>query len=122
MLMSNISGSDHIGVATSTTNLFRSLGGAVGVALMSALLLALLHDSLSTPVMGRPLLGEGSTGNVLLDGLNAVQGPALDNLRAELQITFRHLLSISAALSLLGLGAALAMPNQVLRGREDKAT
>jgi sugar phosphate permease len=34
-----------IGVATSTTNLFRSLGGAVGVALMSALLLALLQDS-----------------------------------------------------------------------------
>ena len=33
-----------IGVATSTTNLFRSLGGAVGVALMSALLLALLQD------------------------------------------------------------------------------
>lgn len=60
---------------------------------------------------------------MLLDGLNAVQGPALpDNLRAELQITFRHLLSISAAFSLLGLGAALAMPNQVLRGREDKAT
>ena len=111
-----------IGVATSTTNLFRSLGGAVGVALMSALLLALLHGSLSTPIMGRPLLGEGSSGNVLLDGLNAVQGPALDNLRAELQITFRHLLSISAAFSLLGLGAALAMPNQVLRGREDKAT
>lgn len=89
---------------------------------MSALLLALLHDSLSTPAMGRPLLGEGSSGNVLLDGLNAVQGPALDNLRAELQITFRHLLSINAAFSLLGLGAALAMPNQVLRGREDKAT
>ena len=110
-----------IGVATSTTNLFRSLGGAMGVALMSALLLALLHDSLITPIMGQPLLGEGSSGNVLLDGLNAVQGPALDNLRAELQVTFRHLLSVSAAISVLGLCAALAMPNQVLRGREDKA-
>ena len=110
-----------IGVATSTTNLFRSLGGAMGVALMSALLLALLHHSLLAPVSGQPLLGEGSTGNVLLDGLNAVQGPALDNLRAELLLTFRHLLLISAGISLLGLGAALAMPNQVLRGREDKA-
>ena len=110
-----------IGVATGTTNLFRSLGGAMGVALMSALLLALLHDSLITPIMGQPLLGEGSSGNVLLDGLNAVQGPALDNLRAELQVTFRHLLSVSAAISVLGLCAAIAMPNQVLRGREDKA-
>ena len=109
-----------IGVATSTTNLFRALGGAMGVALMSALLLALLHDSLPVPVMGQPLIGEGSSGNVLLDSLSAVQGPALQSLRAELLLTFRHLLSISAAVSLLGLAAALAMPNQVLRGREDK--
>ncbi|MFP3518114.1 MDR family MFS transporter [Pseudomonas sp. SIMBA_077] len=110
----------NIGVATSTTNLFRSLGGAVGVALMSALLLALLHDSLLTPV-GQPLLGEGSSGNALLDGLNAAQGSALDSLRSELLDTFRHLLLVSAAISLLGLSAAIAMPNQVLRGREDKA-
>ncbi|MEB0207586.1 MDR family MFS transporter [Pseudomonas sp. CCC3.1] len=110
-----------IGVATSTTNLFRSLGGAVGVALMSALLLALLHDSLVTPAVGQPLLGEGSSGNVLLDGLNAVQGPALDNLRSELLMTFRTLLMVSAAISLLGLCAAITMPNKVLRGREDKA-
>lgn len=110
-----------IGVATSTTNLFRSLGGAVGVALMSALLLALLHDSLLAPAGGQPLLGEGSSGNVLLDGLNAVQGPALASLRSELLMTFRHLLLVSAAISLLGLCAAIVMPNQVLRGREDKA-
>ena len=110
-----------IGVATSTTNLFRALGGAMGVALMSALLLALLHDTLPAPVMGQPLIGEGSSGNVLLDSLSAVQGPALQSLQAELLLTFRNLLSISAAVSLLGLAAALAMPNQVLRGREDKA-
>ena len=109
-----------IGVATSTTNLFRSLGGAMGVALMSALLLALLHDSLLAPVAGQPLLGEGSSGNVLLDGLNAVQGPALDDLRLELLQTFRHLLTVSAVVSLLGLSAAIAMPNHVLRGRGDK--
>lgn len=110
-----------IGVATSTTNLFRSLGGAVGVALMSALLLALLHESLLTPAGGQPLLGEGSSGNALLDGLNAVQGPALELLRGELLMTFRHLLLVSATISLLGLIAALVMPNQVLRGRGDKA-
>jgi hypothetical protein len=31
------------------------------------------------------------------------------------------LLMVSAAVSLLGLAAAIAMPNRVLRGREDKA-
>ncbi|MGY2170705.1 MDR family MFS transporter [Pseudomonas gingeri] len=110
-----------IGVATSTTNLFRSLGGAVGVALMSALLLALLQDSSLTHLAGTAVIAEGSSGNALLDGLNAAPGPAQEALRAELLLTFRHLLLISAGVALLGLAAAIAMPNKVLRGREDKA-
>jgi len=110
-----------IGVATSTTNLFRSLGGAVGVACMSALLLALLQDSSFSHLASGALVGEGGSGNVLLDGLNAAPGPAKDALRGELAVTFRHLLMVSAAVSLLGLAAAIAMPNRVLRGREDKA-
>ncbi|MDQ0122623.1 EmrB/QacA subfamily drug resistance transporter [Pseudomonas lini] len=109
-----------IGVATSTTNLFRSLGGAVGVALMSALLLALLQDSGFAHLSGSSLVAEGSSGNVLLDGLNAAPGEAQDALRAQLLLTFRHLLMVSATVSLLGLAAAIAMPNRVLRGREDR--
>jgi hypothetical protein len=109
-----------IGVATSTTNLFRSLGGAVGVALMSALLLALLQDSSFAHLTGSSMIAEGSSGNVLLDGLNAAPGDAQNALRAELLLTFRHLLMVSAAVSLLGLAAAVAMPDRVLRGREDK--
>jgi EmrB/QacA subfamily drug resistance transporter len=108
-----------IGVATSTTNLFRSLGGAVGVALMSALLLALLQDSSFAHLAGSTLIAEGHSGNVLLDGLNAAPGDTQDALRAELLLTFRHLLMVSAAVSLLGLAAAIAMPNMLLRGRED---
>lgn len=109
-----------IGVATSTTNLFRSLGGAVGVALMSALLLALLQDSGFAQLAGSSVMGEGHSGNVLLDGLNAAPGAARDALREELQATFRHLLMISAAVSLLGLAAAVVMPDRLLRGREEK--
>ena len=48
-----------IGVATSTTNLFRSLGGAVGVALMSALLLALLQDSSFAHLASSSLMAKG---------------------------------------------------------------
>jgi len=109
-----------IGVATSTTNLFRSLGGAVGVALMSALLLALLQDSSFSHLAGSTLLTEGHSGNVLLDGLNAAPGNEQNALRAELLTTFRHLLLVSAAVSLLGLAAAIVMPNRLLRGRDDK--
>ncbi|RMV50485.1 EmrB/QacA family drug resistance transporter [Pseudomonas syringae pv. helianthi] len=107
-----------MGVATSTTNLFRSLGGAVGVALMSALLLAMLQHTGVGQLGARALGGEGSSGNVLLDSLNAATGPALETLRAELALTFRHLLMTSAAISLLGLAAAAVMPNTLLRGRD----
>jgi EmrB/QacA subfamily drug resistance transporter len=108
-----------MGVATSTTNLFRSLGGAVGVASMSALLLAMLASSgLSQP--DGSLIGEGSSGNVLMDSLHAASGPPRELLRGQLSATFQHLLLISAGISLLGLAAALAMPNNLLRGREDK--
>ncbi|SEN12942.1 drug resistance transporter, EmrB/QacA subfamily [Pseudomonas sp. ok272] len=110
-----------IGVATSTTNLFRALGGAVGVALMSALLLALLQDSSFAHLSGSALIGEGHSGNVLLDGLNAAAGDEQNALRGELLLTFRHLLMVSAAVSLLGLAAAIAMPNRLLRGREHNA-
>ncbi len=107
-----------MGVATSTTNLFRSLGGAVGVAVMSALLLAMLQGTDLAHVGGAVAGVEGGSGNVLMDSLNAASGPALQNLRSELALTFEHLMMISAAVSLFGLAAALAMPNNVLRGRE----
>ncbi|MGH8418933.1 MAG: MDR family MFS transporter [Pseudomonas sp.] len=109
-----------MGVATSTTNLFRSLGGAVGVASMSALLLAMLAGSGLGQTAGGTMVGEGSSGNLLMDSLHDVSGPALELLRGQLSMTFQHLLMTSAAVSLLGLAAALAMPNHLLRGREDK--
>ncbi|UVJ43152.1 MFS transporter [Pseudomonas sp. LS1212] len=111
-----------IGVATSTTNLFRSLGGAMGVACMSALLLTMLQDSSLAHMSVASLSGEGASGNALLQGLDAATGEVQLALRSELTITFRHLLLGSAAISLLGLCAALALPNKILRGREDKAT
>ncbi len=92
-----------IGVATSTTNLFRSLGGAVGVALMSALLLAMLQDG-GYALAGEALLGSLRTGEASLQ------------VQAELSVTFRNLLLGSASISLLGLAAALALPNRELRG------
>ena len=96
-------------------------GGAVGVALMSALLLALLQDSSFAHLASSSLMSEGHSGNVLLDGLNAAPGDAQNALRAELSVTFRHLLWVSTAVSLLGLAAAIAMPNNLLRGREHGA-
>ncbi|WDY58989.1 MDR family MFS transporter [Pseudomonas sp. PSKL.D1] len=93
-----------IGVATSTTNLFRSLGGAMGVACMSSLLLALLHQG-GFELMGNPLLGSLQAGEP--DPLT----------QARLLETFRHLLLGSAVIALMGLVAALVLPDRQLRGR-----
>ncbi|MGE7992367.1 MDR family MFS transporter [Pseudomonas sp. NPDC089554] len=92
-----------IGVATSTTNLFRSLGGAMGVACMSSLLLALLHFG-----------GLEALGNPLLGSLKA--GEADPVSQAHLAQTFRDLLLASAGVAVLGLLAALALPDRQLRG------
>jgi len=96
--------SKDIGVATSTTNLFRSLGGAMGVACMSSLLLALLHQG-GFELLGNPLLGSLKAGEVDL----VTQG--------RLTETFRHLLMGSALVAVLGVFAAFALPDRQLRGR-----
>ena len=75
-----------------------------GVACMSSLLLALLHQD-----------GFEALGNPLLGSLQAGEPDPLT--QARLLRTFRHLLMTSAALSLLGLAAALVMPDRQLRGR-----
>lgn len=92
-----------IGVVTSTTNLFRSLGGAVGVACMSSVLLALLHMG-GIELLGNPLLANVQTGTA--DPLH----------QAQLLQTFSYLLTGSAAVALLGLIAAVALPDRQLRG------
>jgi len=104
-----------IGVVTSTASLFRSLGGAVGVACMSAVLMTLLQHS-SLAQVGHIDLEH--SGNVLLHSLNASAGEAGARLRAELGLSFRTLLLISAAISLLGLLAGLMLPNRILRSRD----
>ena len=92
-----------IGVATSTTNLFRSLGGAMGVACLSSLLLALLHAS-GAELGSNPLLGSLKSNGV---------DPAT---RQQLLETFRYLLFASAGAALFGLMAALGLPDKPLRG------
>jgi len=96
--------SKDIGVATSTTNLFRSLGGAMGVACMSSLLLGLFHQG-GFEMLGNPLLGSLKAGEVDL----VTQG--------RLTETFRQLLMGSGLVALLGLVAAVALPDRQLRGR-----
>jgi MFS family permease len=50
----------HLGIATASTALFRSLGAAIGVALMSSLLLAQLQNAHSEwPLVGSEMMPQG---------------------------------------------------------------
>lgn len=92
-----------MGVATSTTNLFRSLGGAMGVACMSSLLLALLHQG-GFALLDNPLLGTFKANQVSPE------------LQAHLAITFRHLLMASTGVGVIALVVAVLLPDRPLRG------
>ncbi|MEG7359019.1 MDR family MFS transporter [Pseudomonas citronellolis] len=99
----------HLGVATSNTTLFRSLGGAVGVALMSAILLAMLQ-----PLAAGQGFGHGISANELLASL---AGPGHEDRRLLLDEVFRRLFLVNAGVGVLALLIALALPNSRLRGK-----
>lgn len=98
----------YLGVATSNVTLFRSLGGAVGIALMSAILLAMLQ-----PLAAGEGLGHGVSASALLSSL---AGPGHEDRRQALDAVFRQLFLVNAGFGVLALGIALGLPNQRLRG------
>ncbi len=102
----------HIGVATSNATLFRSLGGAVGVALMAAILLALLKH---LRIGGG--LDQGFSESALLSSLDAASGPARVILQHVLADAFKVLFLVNAAVALLGLAVASALPGMTQSGR-----
>jgi MFS family permease len=85
----------HMGVATSTLNLLRAMGGALGIALISSLLLLLLRQAGAAPA--------------------PTDGGLADHLCVEsLENVFRRLLLIDACFALPALIAALNLPDRSL--------
>ena len=87
------------------------VGGAVGVALMSAILLAMLQ-----PLATGEGLGHGVAVNELLSSLG---GPGHEDRRQALGAVFRQLFLVNAGVGLLALFIALGLPNSKLRGKAD---
>lgn len=104
---------DQIGLATGAYSLFRTLGPTIGVAVLTSLLLALLHRAdLQLPVVA----GEASDflSQLLQQVLTPAPGIDPTHLRASIEATFRQLQLATAALSLLTLGLAAALPDREL--------
>ncbi|MEO8935894.1 MAG: MFS transporter, partial [Burkholderiaceae bacterium] len=98
----------QLGVATAGTAFSRSLGGAIGVSLLSAILLASLHGAGSHSSV--PAIGEGSR----------AAGTGMPRLTAEsaaaANTAFQRLFLIAAAISSLAFLLALKVPDNRLDG------
>jgi EmrB/QacA subfamily drug resistance transporter len=101
----------HIGVATASISFFRSLGGAVGVALLGAVLLALLHEH-------APSFAAGMTGQEMMRALLGHAAGTADStgLLQGAETAFRQILYISAAVSTLSIPLCALVREQPLRG------
>jgi EmrB/QacA subfamily drug resistance transporter len=101
---------EHLGAAIAAVNFVRSLGGALGIALLSTMLLELLRR-------GAPELAQVSAG---ADVMRALTATGADALRARMQPVaedaFVAIFAICAAGSLLVLALFRAMPERPLRG------
>ncbi len=96
----------QLGIATAGTAFSRSLGGAIGVALLSAILLASLHGNVAAL---QPVLGEAATA--------AAQQPVGSAASAaQVNAAFERLFIIAAAISSLSFLLALTVPDNRLGG------
>jgi EmrB/QacA subfamily drug resistance transporter len=117
----------QLGISTSLNQFFRSIGGAVGVAVMGALLTAGLGSSLLaaagdpssgiTPQMARSLASDPAA---LIEGGEPLAPAALETLRNALASSLRQVFVLGAAISFLALLIAFFwMPKMHEGAREE---
>jgi EmrB/QacA subfamily drug resistance transporter len=103
----------HLGIATAVTAFFRSMGGAIGISILTTVLLATLHASASNghalPEGGAMLRGMMASALQQLDP--ATQAAMLE--RATL--AFRKLFLVGAAVAIIPLVASYFVPDRALR-------
>jgi EmrB/QacA subfamily drug resistance transporter len=106
----------HIGIATAGTSFFRSLGAAIGIAILSAVLLSALREH--APAMVASLSGGENMREMLGGALAGMDETARMELMAAVQGTFRTTFIISGMVALAGFLLATFIPDQVLKDRQ----
>jgi hypothetical protein len=103
---------EHVGATIAAVNFVRSLGGAIGIALLSTMLLELLRH-------GAPELA-GAGGAAGADVMRALTETGADALRTRMQPVaeraFIVIFATCAATSLVVFALFCAMPERTLRG------
>lgn len=103
----------HLGVATGVISFSRSLGAAIGIAVLTAVLFALLQQytpaGLPLSISATDVIGE------MVEG--ALQTAAPEQRQALIDagtLAFRHVFLLSAAIALVGIVACLIAPDRRL--------
>lgn len=102
----------NVGATSATISFFRSLGGAVGVAVLGAVLASQVSDKITTGLQGAGIAGGSSTGTLDIKDLPA---PVQAIVHAAYGDSFGLLFGIAAAISIATLVAVLAVREVPLR-------
>ncbi|MBB2948793.1 EmrB/QacA subfamily drug resistance transporter [Actinoplanes lutulentus] len=103
-----------IGAASATVAFFRSLGGTIGIAVLGAVLARRVTDQITSDLAaaGVPASSSGGTSSL---NLSALPDPVLHIVRAAYGDATGHIFLISAVIGVVGVIAAVLLPQVTLR-------
>ena len=111
----------EIGTATATANLFRALGGSVGVAVYSAIFTAGLRHWLPLELAGRTARGITATGIQTTPGAIHALHPAVQHAIAHaIGNSLHDVFLVAAPIALVGAAIVTLLPERPLRKRADE--
>lgn len=108
----------EVGTASGVVTFYRSLGGAMGVAVLGAVLAATVKDKIASGLAGLGIPA-GSGGGADLD-LAHLPGPVLQVVRTAYADATGQIFLISAICTILTLAAVALMPRTELRSTVEK--
>jgi hypothetical protein len=109
----------HVGIATATVAFSRSLGAAIGVAVLTSVLLASLRESL--PAADSSLSGADLMKDLISGALVTAASTQKAVLELAVQDAFREIFMLSASISVIAFFLVLLLSNDVLRDRASAA-
>ena len=95
----------QVGSASATVAFFRSLGGAVGVSVLGAILAAQVRDDVTTNLAREGISADGSAGSLL--DVNSLPGPVAEIVRAAYGDATGHIFAVAAGVAVISVVAAL---------------
>jgi len=105
----------HLGIATALTAAFRSLGSAIGVAILTAVLLAALREK--APALSASLSSAEGIKDMMSAALSALEGAARGQLTVAVRGTFQKTFIVSAMVACVSVLLVAMIADQELRDR-----